>query len=63
MPVAENEYDLNVSIKISALFTKVHDFSLYRVKSSWADDVEGEDDGNDDILLVLVILSNFQLSI
>jgi hypothetical protein len=59
MPVAENEYEFNVSIKISALLTIIHAFSLYRVKSSWADDVEGEDDGNDDILLALVILSNF----
>ena len=37
----------------------MHAFSVYRVKSSSADNVEGKDDGDDVILLVLVILSNW----
>ena len=48
MPVEENEYEINVLIKISSLLTKMHAFSLYSYKSWWEDDVEDEDHGNDE---------------
>lgn len=48
MPVEENEYEINVLIKISSLLTKMHAFSLYSSKSLWEDDVEDEDHGNDE---------------
>ena len=48
MPVEENEYEINVLIKISSLLTKMHAFSLYSYKSLWEDDVEDEDHGNDE---------------
>ena len=48
MPVEENEYEINVLIKISSLLTKMHAFSLYSSKSWWEDDVEDEDHGNDE---------------
>jgi hypothetical protein len=35
-------------MKISALLTKTLAFLVYRVKSSWLDDGEGEASGNDD---------------